>query len=252
MSCFMNLRTACLGRSALAACQGLFVGLTTKARIHATTWFCLSNSHRHKILSNLRVSVRLKGWNEDLACPQHLGGQNVYIEGYKSGVFPTTRQGQCKSKGGEPAVVRPVVEVICHAILNGHSNIETTTMHSSHGMHCTKSINVSLSYSLDHDHQCVFPWRIASAPKAIYLAVMADPSLFSAHGELWLPDETGQIPLITASGAPAAANYAASDEHSARTPPPDLPSLLLDSRIVFLGMPVRSNMSSHGICFLFV
>ena len=67
----------------------------------------------------------------------------------------------------------------------------------------------------------------------------ADPSVFSAHGELWLPDETGTIPLVTASGAPAAANYAASDEHQARTPPPDLPSLLLDSRIVFLGMPVQ-------------
>ena len=61
----------------------------------------------------------------------------------------------------------------------------------------------------------------------------------SAMGELWLPDETGQIPLITASSAPAAANYSSNDEHRARTPPPDLPSLLLDSRIVFLGMPVR-------------
>lgn len=57
-------------------------------------------------------------------------------------------------------------------------------------------------------------------------------------GELWLPDETGQIPLITASSAPATASYSANDEHKARTPPPDLPSLLLDSRIVFLGMPV--------------
>jgi hypothetical protein len=60
-----------------------------------------------------------------------------------------------------------------------------------------------------------------------------------AYGELWVPDETGQIPLITAGQAPAAANYSSSDDHTARTPPPDLPSLLLDSRIVFLGMPVR-------------
>ena len=60
-----------------------------------------------------------------------------------------------------------------------------------------------------------------------------------AHSGLWVPDETGQIPLITAAaGAPAAANYASYDEHKARTPPPDLPSLLLDNRITFLGMPV--------------
>ena len=62
-----------------------------------------------------------------------------------------------------------------------------------------------------------------------------------AYGELWVPDETGQIPLITAGqGASAAASYSSSDDHKARTPPPDLPSLLLDSRIVFLGMPVRA------------
>jgi len=60
-----------------------------------------------------------------------------------------------------------------------------------------------------------------------------------AYGELWVPDETGQIPLITAGqGASAAASYSSSDDHKARTPPPDLPSLLLDSRIVFLGMPL--------------
>ena len=67
-------------------------------------------------------------------------------------------------------------------------------------------------------------------------------------GELWLPDETGQIPLITASSAPAAANYSSNDEHKARTPPPDLPSLLLDSRIVFLGMPVQEQMIASSIC----
>ena len=62
-----------------------------------------------------------------------------------------------------------------------------------------------------------------------------------AYGELWVPDETGKIPLTTAAGgAPAAANYANYDDHRARTPPPDLPSLLLDGRIVFLGMPVSS------------
>jgi len=38
------------------------------------------------------------------------------------------------------------------------------------------------------------------------------------------------------AGAAGAASYS---EHKPKTPPPDLPSLLLDSRIVFLGMPVR-------------
>ena len=28
------------------------------------------------------------------------------------------------------------------------------------------------------------------------------------------------------------------DDHKPRTPPPDLPSLLLDSRITYLGMPL--------------
>lgn len=65
-------------------------------------------------------------------------------------------------------------------------------------------------------------------------------------GELWLPDESGRIPLITANTAPAAANYGPNDEHKARTPPPDLPSLLLDSRIVFLGMPVRTVLQPNS------
>jgi len=69
-----------------------------------------------------------------------------------------------------------------------------------------------------------------------------------AYGKLWVPDETGQIPLITAGQAPAAANYSSSpDDHKARTPPPDLPSLLLDSRIVFLGMPVSSLQQAQSL-----
>ena len=45
------------------------------------------------------------------------------------------------------------------------------------------------------------------------------------------------LPLQARGGAPAAA-ASAGDDHKPRTPPPDLPSLLLDSRIVYLGMPV--------------
>lgn len=43
-----------------------------------------------------------------------------------------------------------------------------------------------------------------------------------------------------ASNSPASANPGTSySEHKPKTPPPDLPSLLLDSRIVYIGMPVR-------------
>ena len=44
------------------------------------------------------------------------------------------------------------------------------------------------------------------------------------------------------SGAPgeAAASPGGGDQHKAATPPPDLPSLLLESRIVYLGMPLVS------------
>ena len=40
-------------------------------------------------------------------------------------------------------------------------------------------------------------------------------------------------------GAPASESVGY-DEHKPRTPPPDLPSLLLDSRITYLGMPVSA------------
>lgn len=46
--------------------------------------------------------------------------------------------------------------------------------------------------------------------------------------------------VITAANSPASANPGTSyNEHKPKTPPPDLPSLLLDSRIVYIGMPVR-------------
>ena len=44
---------------------------------------------------------------------------------------------------------------------------------------------------------------------------------------------------LNASSSPASANPGSGyDEHKPKTPPPDLPSLLLDSRIVYIGMPV--------------
>merc|ERR1719183_1113172 len=49
----------------------------------------------------------------------------------------------------------------------------------------------------------------------------------------------GGMPEVRAGAAsPAAAVGAGYDEHRPKTPPPDLPSLLLDSRIVYLGMPL--------------
>ncbi|KFM22435.1 ATP-dependent Clp protease proteolytic subunit-related protein 3, chloroplastic [Auxenochlorella protothecoides] len=56
---------------------------------------------------------------------------------------------------------------------------------------------------------------------------------------LWTPDTSIQAARQPApsSGAPGAAASSPS-EHKPRSPPPDLPSLLLDSRIVYLGMPL--------------
>ncbi len=62
------------------------------------------------------------------------------------------------------------------------------------------------------------------------------------------------MPEVSASSGGAATAASGYDEHKARTPPPDLPSLLLDSRIVYLGMPVCSMLSQHhyigtaGLC----
>ena len=75
--------------------------------------------------------------------------------------------------------------------------------------------------------------------KAICFAAAAEAS--PGTGELWRPDNVIQsMPSIVAAaggGAPAAASVGY-DDHKPRTPPPDLPSLLLDSRITYLGMPV--------------
>lgn len=63
--------------------------------------------------------------------------------------------------------------------------------------------------------------------------------------ELWTPNATNDgihkklIQTSMREGGPgAAATGGGSDQHKPRTPPPDLPSLLLDSRIIYLGMPL--------------
>lgn len=80
--------------------------------------------------------------------------------------------------------------------------------------------------------------------------------------ELWMPENLVlSAPSISAAaggGAPAAASVGY-DDHKPRTPPPDLPSLLLDSRITYLGMPVwfellynNSPGLFHEVCYLIV
>ena len=52
--------------------------------------------------------------------------------------------------------------------------------------------------------------------------------------------------VYAGAASPAAAERGGGyDEHRPKTPPPDLPSLLLDSRIVYLGMPVRTPLIAN-------
>ena len=66
-----------------------------------------------------------------------------------------------------------------------------------------------------------------------------------ASGQVWVPEADLQMPEVrAAAGAPAAVGYGGNGRRP-RTPPPDLPSLLLDARICYLGMPVRA--CSNGV-----
>ncbi|GMH36189.1 hypothetical protein BSKO_04057 [Bryopsis sp. KO-2023] len=69
--------------------------------------------------------------------------------------------------------------------------------------------------------------------------------------EIWTPDQDVTVPDISAAaGAPAQVS-AGYDDHKPRTPPPDLPSLLLDSRICYLGMPLVPAVTELIIAELF-
>ena len=74
------------------------------------------------------------------------------------------------------------------------------------------------------------PPQLAGTPAA------ADIGDMDRFQQLWTPP-AAQLDVQARGGAPAAA-ASSGDDHKPRTPPPDLPSLLLDSRIVYLGMPV--------------
>lgn len=79
----------------------------------------------------------------------------------------------------------------------------------------------------------------ASTVPLLSACAAADVGDLQRFQELWTPDGPHGLPHVqAASGAPGAAAATSYDDHKPRTPPPDLPSLLLDSRIVYLGMPV--------------
>ncbi|CAD7695306.1 unnamed protein product [Ostreobium quekettii] len=69
--------------------------------------------------------------------------------------------------------------------------------------------------------------------------VLATPPASPCAGDstLWTPHDGLPIDISATSGAPAQVS-ASPDGHNPKTPPPDLPSLLLDSRICYLGMPL--------------
>ena len=79
---------------------------------------------------------------------------------------------------------------------------------------------------------------------------LAGSSLFiSEPSDVNLPLSDEALTVL-GSYSPASATPSSSySEHKPKTPPPDLPSLLLDSRIVYIGMPV-STATSHSQVFL--
>ena len=81
--------------------------------------------------------------------------------------------------------------------------------------------------------------------------IAAASSSSPASGQVWVPEAELQMPEVrAAAGAPAAVGYGGNGRRP-RTPPPDLPSLLLDARICYLGMPVRAccaSVQKQGLC----
>eukprot|EP01025_Chloroclados_australasicus_P033023 TRINITY_DN3355_c0_g1_i1.p1 TRINITY_DN3355_c0_g1~~TRINITY_DN3355_c0_g1_i1.p1 ORF type:complete len:309 (-),score=30.87 TRINITY_DN3355_c0_g1_i1:195-1088(-) len=61
--------------------------------------------------------------------------------------------------------------------------------------------------------------------------------IIDTRSDIWVPASEVLPPVRAGSSSPAEVSTG-QDEHRARTPPPDLPSLMLDSRIVYLGMPL--------------
>jgi len=74
----------------------------------------------------------------------------------------------------------------------------------------------------------------------VCIVAMGDLENLDRFSGLWTPQPAVMqlLDIQASSGAPGAVAGTGYDDHKPRTPPPDLPSLLLDSRIVYLGMPV--------------
>eukprot|EP00210_Caulerpa_lentillifera_P001032 g995.t1 len=70
---------------------------------------------------------------------------------------------------------------------------------------------------------------------------------------LHVPSKSGLVfpEMISGRQGGAETSAAGFDEHRPLTPPPDLPSLMLDSRIVYLGMPLVSAVTELIIAELF-
>jgi len=83
------------------------------------------------------------------------------------------------------------------------------------------------------------PGARVKASRVVTRSALEDEKLWVPPG-LTLPNLRSETSMN--SGAPAAAS-GGYDEHRAKTPPPDLPSILLDARIIWLGMPIVSAVS---------
>lgn len=91
--------------------------------------------------------------------------------------------------------------------------------------------------TLPHNHtHSVWP---AGTPAA------ADVGDLQRFQQLWTPPSAQLVDVQARGGGAGGAAATAGGDHKPRTPPPDLPSILLDSRIVYLGMPVRRR----GCCW---
>lgn len=121
-----------------------------------------------------------------------------------------------------------------------HAKLSRPVPRASHLLHTTTH-NVSRRGS--HKHTCAASKTGAAARFACYSASTMCFALTAGNThrtpDLWTPERDLELPHVQAAAAPAVVSPGSGyEDHKPRTPPPDLPSLLLDSRITYLGMPV--------------
>jgi len=85
--------------------------------------------------------------------------------------------------------------------------------------------------------------RARLARRSAKAATVAAALAGEEREQLWVPPGLTAQQISMNSGAPASVSSGGYDEHRAKTPPPDLPSILLDARIIWLGMPIVSAVS---------